>query len=266
MGSKLKLAVWKFSSCDGCQLTILDCEDEILSVLSEVTLAYFPEASSKALPPPYDLSLVEGSVTTAEQIAEIKRIRAESHILVSIGACATAGGIQALRNFTDISELQAAVYPNPQWIQTLAQSRPIADFVKVDYALYGCPISKQQLLELLGATLQKRRPQIRSTSVCYECKKGGLACLMVDAGQLCLGPMTQSGCGALCPRFKRPCFGCFGPRNDMKVASFEKHVLKAGIAPQAWQRLLKTYNAWAKPNQACISQKPSKADKGGRHE
>ena len=204
-----RLAVWKFASCDGCQLSLLDCEDELLAVAASVEIVYFPEATSVMAKGPYDLSLVEGSVTTEHDAKRIHQIRRESKLLVTIGACATAGGIQALRNFADINDYVAAVYASPQYIQTLATSTPISAHVKVDYELRGCPINKQQLLEVLAAFLAGRKPSISDESVCVECKQRGNVCVMVQ-GTPCLGPVTHAGCGAICPSYRR---GCYGWRN-----------------------------------------------------
>ena len=206
-----RLAVWKFASCDGCQLTLLDCQDELLALAEQVEIAHFPEASRADVEGPYDVSLVEGSVTTAHDAERIQQIRAESKTLITIGACATAGGVQALRNFADVAEFRAAVYARPEYVATLATSTPIASHVKVDFELRGCPIDKRQLLELLNALLTGRQPRIPAHSVCEECKRRGNTCVMVAHGTPCLGPVTQAGCGAICPAYNRGCYGCFGP-------------------------------------------------------
>ncbi|MGW7532522.1 NADH-quinone oxidoreductase subunit B family protein [Amycolatopsis sp. NPDC054798] len=205
------LAVWKFASCDGCQLTLLDCEDELLELAKQVRIAHFLEASSTVLPGPYDVSLVEGSVTTPGDLERIQHVRAVSKILVTIGACATAGGVQALRNFADVGEFASIVYAHPEYVETLATSTPISAHVPVDYELHGCPIDRGQLLGTITALLAGRRPDLPDTSVCTECKRRGLTCVLVAGGTPCLGPVTRAGCGALCPGVRRGCFGCFGP-------------------------------------------------------
>jgi len=241
---KPKLAVWKFASCDGCQLSLLDCEDELLTLADRVTIAHFPEASSAFVGGPYDLSLVEGSITTERDLAQVTEIRRVSHRLVTIGACATAGGIQALRNFGDIKEFLAAVYARPEYIETLATSTAVADHVAVDYELRGCPIDKGQLLEVLSAMLAGRRPAIRAHSVCLECKRRGTVCVWVARGEPCLGPVTHAGCGALCPAFDRGCYGCFGPMETPNAAAlagwWREHL---GATPALVARALRTYNA-----------------------
>ena len=209
--SRPTLAVWKFASCDGCQLTVLDCEDELLALAGEIEIAYFPEASRAMVEGPYDVSLVEGSITTESDAERIREVRRVSRTLVTIGACATAGGIQALRNFADVDEFVSIVYARPDYISTLATSTPIAAHVPVDFELRGCPIDKRQLLEVISAHLNHRAPRVRSHSVCIDCKRRGTVCVMVAHGTPCLGPVTHTGCGALCPAYDRGCYGCFGP-------------------------------------------------------
>jgi coenzyme F420-reducing hydrogenase gamma subunit len=243
--SNPKLAVWKFASCDGCQLSLLDAEDELLAVAGAITIANFPEASREVLPGPYQLSLVEGSVTTPHDAERIQQVRADSEFLVTIGACATAGGIQALRNWADVAEFTRSVYANPAFISTLDTSTAIADHVKVDFELRGCPISKEQLLEVVNAFLYGRRPQIPVYSVCVECKRRGTTCVMVADGTPCLGPVTQAGCGALCPAYNRGCYGCFGPAESANLAALVDEWGRLGADEPTLIRALRTYNAYA---------------------
>ncbi len=245
MTGRPRLAVWKFASCDGCQLSLLDCEDELLAVADAIEVSNFLEASSAVAPGPYDLSLVEGSVTTAEDAARIQEVRAQSRVLVTIGACATAGGIQALRNFQDVEEFRRAVYARPEYIRTLATSTAIGDHVPVDFELRGCPINKSQLLEVVGAFLQHRRPTVPTGSVCAECKRRGAVCVVVAQGTPCLGPVTQAGCGAICPAYHRGCYGCFGPQDTPNTAAWTRRIGELGLAPEAILRIYRTFNAGA---------------------
>ena len=219
MATRPKLAVFKFSSCDGCQLSLLDCEDDLLAVVGAVDVAYFLEATRATAPGPYDVTLVEGSVSTPHDVERIKEVRKQSKILISIGACATSGGIQALRNMADHDDLMRYVYANPQYISALDTSKPISDYVKVDFELRGCPISKHQLLELINATLNGRKPNIPNYSQCMECKREGTVCVMVAKGEPCMGPICHAGCGNLCPSTNRGCFGCFGPKETPNATS-----------------------------------------------
>jgi coenzyme F420-reducing hydrogenase gamma subunit len=244
---KPKLAVWKFASCDGCQLSLLDCEDELLAVAGAVEIAYFPEATRAVLKGPYDLSLVEGSITTPHDAERIQEVRRVSKALITIGACATAGGIQALRNFKDVKEFTAAVYARPEYIETLATSTPIADHVPVDFELRGCPINKTQLLEVLTAFLHGRKPNTPGHSVCIECKRRGTVCVMVAQGTPCLGPVTHSGCGAICPSYHRGCYGCFGPMETPNTHSLADRWAAMGVPGPDLVRAFRTFNAWAEP-------------------
>ncbi|MCB9758368.1 MAG: oxidoreductase [Alphaproteobacteria bacterium] len=239
------LAVWKFASCDGCQLSLLDCEDELLAVADAVHIASFPEATRAVSPGPYDVSLVEGSITTPHDAARIQEVRRQSRVLVTIGACATAGGIQALRNFADVEAFTRAVYARPDYIQTLKTSTPIAAHVKVDYELRGCPVNKHQLLEVLTALLAGRRPAIPSHSVCVECKLSGNVCVTVARGEPCLGPVTQAGCGALCPRFHRGCYGCFGPSDAPNPPAMSAVWRAHGATLADLRRAWRSFNAAA---------------------
>lgn len=216
--AKPKLSVWKFASCDGCQLSLLDCEDELLTISGELELAYFVEASRAMVRGPYDLTLVDGSITTPHDAELIQQVRRASKYLVAMGTCATSGGIQALRNFKDVKDFVAAVYARPEYIQALDTSTPIAAHVQVDYELNGCPINKRQLLEVIGAFLNGRAPMVPSHSVCLECKRRGNICVLV-LGTPCLGPVTHAGCGALCPTYHRGCYGCYGPKETPNPAS-----------------------------------------------
>ena len=242
-----RLAVWKFASCDGCQLTLLDCEDELLDVAANVEIAYFLEASRAVVEGPYDLSLVEGSVTTPEDAERIREVRAVSRRLVTIGACATSGGVQALRNFADVREYASIVYANPDYVSALDTSTPIAAHVPVDFELNGCPIDRGQLLEVLSAFLVGRRPQIPAHSVCVECKLRGNVCVMVAHGTPCLGPITHAGCGALCPSYHRGCYGCFGPMESPDAASLMRRYRDLGVPEVDIVRVLRTFNTWSAP-------------------
>ncbi|MCB0386865.1 MAG: hypothetical protein KDD43_15835, partial [Bdellovibrionales bacterium] len=211
-----------------------------------VEIAYFMEATSHAQAGPYDLSLVEGSISTPEQLDQIKEIRRESTLLVAIGACATSGGIQALRQFADIEAYKSTVYASPKHIKTLSSSSPVSDHVSVDFELQGCPISKEQLIEVLASFLNGKKPNIPNFSVCVECKIKGTVCLPVSQGRACLGPVTQAGCGALCPSYQRGCFGCFGPKELSQPEALTRFVRRHQQAGDLeWLHLLRNYQTGA---------------------
>jgi coenzyme F420-reducing hydrogenase gamma subunit len=242
---KPKVAVYKFASCDGCQLSILDAEDELLAVAGAIDIANFPEASRRVVKGPYDIGLVEGSVTTPHDVERIRQIRKDCGLLVTIGACATAGGIQALRNWKDVKQFTKTVYALPEHISTLDRSLPISSFVNVDYELRGCPVNKYQLIEVISATLQKRRPNISSYSVCVDCKLRGNVCVMVAHNEPCLGPVTHAGCGALCPAYNRGCYGCFGPMESHNTGALSARMKEIGMSQYDIMLAFRGYNAYA---------------------
>jgi sulfhydrogenase subunit delta len=242
MSGRPTLAVWKFASCDGCQLTLLDCEDELLLLAEQVQIATFAEASSAMVGGPYDVSLVEGSITTAHDEQRIREIRAQSTVLVAIGACATSGGIQALRNFADVAEFTSVVYAHPDYIETLATSTAASDHVTVDYEMRGCPIDRGQLLDTLAALLVGRKPKLPASTVCTECKRSGVACITVAEGIPCLGPVTHAGCGALCPRHHRGCYGCFGPAATPNMPAMIPLLRRDGMSGSDVDRVFSTFN------------------------
>ncbi len=259
------LAVWKFASCDGCQLTLLNCEDELLALAGEVRIAYFPEATRGVIDGPYDVSLVEGSVTTPEDLERIQEVRQLSRTLITIGACATSGGIQALRNFADVAEFRSVVYAHPEYLSTLSRSTPISAHVSVDFELRGCPVDKRQLLEVLAAAVQGRAPRIPSLSVCVECKRRGILCVTVAHGTPCLGPVTQAGCGALCPSFDRGCYGCFGPQDTPNTSGIADRLRELGMSGPEVMRVFRTFNAAAEPFRR-ESERHEPAQDPGAHE
>ncbi|MEZ6189069.1 MAG: oxidoreductase [Planctomycetota bacterium] len=255
MSDRPKLAVWKFASCDGCQLSVLDAS-ELFALAERLEISHFLEMTRAVVEGPYDVSLVEGSVTTAHDAQRIREVRARSRVLITIGACATAGGIQALRNFGGVDGFRQAVYARPEWIETLGTSTPIADHVPVDFELRGCPVNPRQLEEVLAAFLAGRKPAIPSYSVCVPCKRAGTVCVTVARGTPCLGPITQAGCGALCPRYHRGCYGCFGPSESPNTAALAARAQELGVQPPELVRLLRSFNALA----------PAFREESARHE
>jgi len=239
------VAVFKFASCDGCQLSLLDCEDELLMLPTLVDIAHFPEASSASVAGPYDVSLVEGSITTPEDEQRIQEVRAMSGILVTIGACATAGGIQSLKNWADHEDYLRCVYAHPEYISTLSTSTAIAEHVKVDYELRGCPVDRHQLLQVVRTLARGETPRLPNHSVCLDCKRRGTVCIEVAQGVPCIGPVTQAGCGAICPAWQRGCFGCFGPAAQANCEGLTAGFQELGHTPQSLLPLLRGFTAGA---------------------
>lgn len=242
---KPRVAVFKFASCDGCQLSLLDAEDDLLAIAGTIDIVEFPEATTRREPGPYDLGFVEGSITTPEDLVRIKEIREQCATLVTIGACATSGGIQALRNMADVGDYTSIVYAHPEYISTLATSTAVADHVPVDLQLYGCPVSKEQLVETITAVLAGRRPDLPRHSVCMECKARGTVCVLVSSGTPCLGPVVRAGCGAICPAYDRGCYGCFGPLESPNVPSLANAWDRAGVPGDVLIRALRGFTVGA---------------------
>jgi coenzyme F420-reducing hydrogenase gamma subunit len=243
MARRKSLAVWKFASCDGCQLAVLDGVDELLALAGAVDIAYFLEASKAKVEGPYDLSLVEGSITTEHDARRIREVRGASERVVTIGACATAGGIQGLRNDADADDFARAVYPRPEELAYLPSSTAIGQHVLVDFEVRGCPVNPRQVREVVGAYLAGRHPQISAASVCTDCKRRGLPCVMVAHGTPCLGPVTQAGCGALCPACARGCYGCYGPMEAPRTAALAAWWRELGVSEADIARAFRTFNA-----------------------
>ena len=244
---KPRLAVFKFASCDGCQLQFVNAEAELLTLARHVDVAYFPEVRSRELRGPYDIAFVEGSITTADDAQRIRRVREQSRYLVTIGACATAGGIQALRNWADIEDYKRAMYPSPEFVATLSTSTPISEHVRVDFEIWGCPIDTRQLLAVVRSLLSGAPPFLPSSSVCMECKRAGNVCVVVAHGEPCLGPVTRTGCGALCPRLHRGCYGCFGPVDDPNMPAFTALLHAQGLDPADAVQRLRGINGYVRP-------------------
>lgn len=250
-----RVGVVKFSSCDGCQLTILDLEDHLLAITEQFEIIEFAEATSNRSHGPFDVLLVEGSISTPDQAAEIVDLRRQATTLVAIGACATSGGIQALRNLGDHDAFRNAVYPRPEWIASLPQSHPVSEYVAVDAELFGCPISGAQVLELLTSLTVGRRPQLPDEAVCVECKRLGNPCILVAQGVACLGPVTRTGCGALCPTFGRGCYGCFGPRESANTGVLAEWFGGLGMTDAQVSREFAKFNVAAPAFRAVVEAK-----------
>lgn len=242
---KPRIGVFKFTSCDGCQLSILNMEDELLDLLELFDIAYFREASDKPLKGQFDIAIVEGSITTDWQRRDIVEIREKARHLITIGACATSGGLQALRNWASLSAYKNYIYPSPDVISTLSTSTPICDHVYVDYDLWGCPINKDALTETLTSFLIGKKPGIPKYSLCMECKRKGIPCILVSKAEPCIGPVTKAGCGAICMSFGRPCYGCFGPKEDANIDSLLRHFQKMGLTQKDCISLLDKMNTYA---------------------
>ena len=240
---KPRLSVFKFTSCDGCQLSILDMEKDLPDISRHFDIAYFLELRSRVSSDYYDIALVEGSVSTPEEILKIKAVRENSYYLVSIGACATSGGIQALKNLSSSERFKKQTYPNPEFIDTLEGSLPLSRYVHVDFELWGCPVSKEGIKEVLISFLRGKKPNIPTYSLCIECKRNRVPCVMVSKREPCMGPITKAGCGAICPSYGRGCYGCFGPSEDPNIDALKEIFSTLGLDKEDISLRLKSINS-----------------------
>lgn len=247
MVGKMKLAIVKLASCSGCQRVLLDLEEELpFLVENYLDVQYFLEATSRVGGGPYDLALIEGSVSVPEELEVVKEVREKSKVVATMGACATSGGIQALRNWASLGELSRAIYPNPEWIESLEKSTPVSEHIKVDYELKGCPVSRQELLDFIISMIVGKRPRIERNSLCVECKRKGNVCLLVAYKLPCMGPVTKAGCGALCPSYGRPCYSCFGPFEDINAESLKERFREIGLNNYEILNLFRGFTGYSK--------------------
>ncbi len=238
---KPKVAVYKFSSCDGCQLSLLNLEDDLLDLASAVDFSYFLEATRAVKPGPYDIGIVEGSITTPHEAERIKEVRSDCKFLIALGTCAAAGNIQSLRNFANADDYAKEIYQHPEFLSYLPTSTYIAEHVPVDLTVWGCPPNKFMVVEVIAALLAGRRPNVPPSPVCLECKRNGTVCVVVAQGIPCLGPAIHSGCGALCPANGRGCYGCFGPSSVSNFDSLVNTMTRWDRYPEETAKLLRSF-------------------------
>ncbi len=242
-----RLAVHKFSSCDGCQLALLNLGEDLLTLAELVDIRHFAEAGILGEDEPVDIAFVEGSISTVADMERIQSIRAQSKKLVTIGACATAGGLQALRNLADAKAWTAAVYAVPEYVATLDQVMPVSAVVPVDFELWGCPVNGRQVIATVRALLYGVAPIDVRDKICLECKRQQQVCVMVTQGAPCMGPVTRTGCGALCPTFGRACYGCYGPAENLNTHALGVRLQVLGLVGRDIAQRFETTTSQARP-------------------
>lgn len=234
-----RFAVHKFSSCDGCQLALLNLGDGLLELAERVDIVHFAEFGAVDEDADVDIALVEGSISTPHEIERIRAVRERSKYLVAIGACATSGGIQALRNLNDAPAWTRAVYAAPEFISVLDRVTPLSAQVRVDLELWGCPVNANQVIAAMHDLLAGVSHSPSRDKLCMECKRIGNACVVVTEGLPCMGPVTSTGCGVLCPRHGRDCYGCSGPAESPNVPSLAARLRALGLSkPEVARRFL----------------------------
>jgi len=239
---KPSVSIHKFSSCDGCQLAFLNLGEELLTLTRLVNIKHFAEAGFIDESAPVDIAFIEGSISTNQELLRVKTIRKASQYLITIGACATSGGIQALRNMHDANAWVEGIYASPEYIDSLETVSPIKDHVRVDFEIWGCPVSSEQVIEVIRSLLSGVTPADTTEKVCAQCKRLQVVCRMVANGEACLGPVTKAGCGAICPAFGRGCYACYGPSTDNNISSLTNRFQGLGLLPEEIAQKLLLFN------------------------
>lgn len=242
MNGKLKIGVFKLTSCSGCQMVLVHLEESLLEVLKYVELKYFRMVSDDDLPnEPLDVAIVEGAVTNEEEGIMIKKIRKMSRFLIAAGACAVTGGLNAIKNITPEGEVESTVYSSPEYVRS-GKAFGLNEYVNVDACLYGCPINGRELINTLMSLAILVPPYIPGITVCMECKMNDNECIFLTRGEPCLGPVTVGGCSALCPSNGVTCEGCRGVLKGTNPKSLELAWTNAGVSPDLIRLKLRKYS------------------------
>jgi len=224
---KPKVAIFDFGCCEGCQLQIVNLEEDILGVLGLVDVVAWREAVTGASDD-YDIALVEGSITMESEIPRLQAIREKAKVLVALGACAHLGGINCLKNYMDQKEVGRYVYGSKaKWFPSIP-ARPLSAVVSVDLAIPGCPVDRKELAEVIKAVALGKKPPIPNYAVCVECQRKENVCVF-DKGMTCLGPVTRAGCDAICPTYGDGCIGCRGLLDDVNTQSHKQVLQDHGL-------------------------------------
>ena len=226
---QLTVGIFGLTGCAGDQLTLLNCEEELLTIAEKVRMRSFNMASSRDDEGPVDVALVEGSVCQPEDLRMLRSIRERCRHLVALGTCAAFGGISAMDQRLDPEVLSEAVYGREGLQFEAMRAQPLSSFVEVDFLLPGCPVEKGQLLETISSLLKGAFPEILEQPVCTECRFKENVCIVIERGEVCCGALTRGGCGARCPTLDRPCGGCRGPVEDALFSAKVAFLRSRGI-------------------------------------
>jgi coenzyme F420-reducing hydrogenase gamma subunit len=262
---KPAIAVHKFASCSGCQLAFINMGEDLITLTEHVSIVHFPEAGQLGPNTSVDIAFIEGSVTTPEDVERLIEIRERSRYLVTLGACATSGGIQALKNNADADAWLKSVYAKPEYVESLSTSAAISKHVKVDFELWGCPVNVRQVTWVVRQLLNGVQPIDANEKVCAECKRQNTVCVLVSKGEACMGPVTRTGCGALCPSFGTACYACYGPAEALNTQSLGERFIGLGLQPGAIAQKFHMINNAADAFDAAGEQWASKQEKNNEY-
>lgn len=240
---KPKIAFLEFTSCEGCQLEVLNLTgEEILDLLSAVDIVNFREARTNRSDD-YDIAFVEGSISRESEIERLKKIREQAKVVVALGACASIGGVNCLKNHLPMDRALNIVYGDSAKYYDTIPTRPINAVIPVDYYIRGCPPQTSEFIKVTKALLLGKKPEIPAYPVCTECKMAGNICVF-ELGKTCLGPVTRAGCNAICVTSGRHCWGCRGLVDDPNTNSEEDILKKYGLTPEQVVEKFKIYNTY----------------------
>jgi sulfhydrogenase subunit delta len=229
---KHRLGVFKYSCCAGCEFQLLYFQKYILETFEHMEVVFLKMAQSGGIEEgPFDLALIEGAITQAEQADQLKRVRKNSRWLLPIGSCAVNGGVPTIKNHTPELQIEDRVYQDVTSIHSI-KAQPIDAYVQVDGYIKGCPIGQRDLIEATLSLVLGKKPSFFNYAVCVECKLKKNLCVLVERNEPCMGPVTNAGCGALCPSYGRACYGCWGPMEDANARALARQFEKMGLSPQ----------------------------------
>jgi len=238
--AKPKISFHDFTCCEGCQLQVLNCEDEMLDILGAVEIVQFREAIDDR-GEDYDIAFIEGAFSRESDRARLENIRKNAKIVVALGACATTGGLNVLKNFRGIEPAMKEVYGDKaSWYETSA-ALPIDAAIKVDVKIHGCPIPKQEFLEVVKSVLAGRKPQIPDYPVCVECKLRENVCLY-HKGEYCMGVVARAGCNAWCPSYGGRCYACRGLISDPNDKAAKDILAEKGLTLEKVMQEFRLFN------------------------
>ncbi len=241
---KPAIGIFSFTGCDGCQLELINREEILLDLAKEVDIIHFPLTQENNNDGPYDIAIVEGGITKKEDIQKIKDVREKSKCLIAIGSCAIYGGVPAMKNFLRDDEPELTVYSKTGFVDSIPAAG-IGKYVKVDFNLRGCPPNKDEFIEVVKQVLLGKTPKESSSPVCVECKQNKNPCFLLEK-EFCLGPLTYSGCDAICINNGVPCEGCRGPLDDANIAAEVKLLKTFGMTEEDVKEKARLFSATAK--------------------
>ncbi len=239
---KPRVAFFDFAGCEGDQLQVANLEEELLTLIGQVEVVSFREVM-KEHSDNYDIAFIEGSCTRLQDEDRLKQIRKNAKLVVAIGSCATIGGINCIRNYRDIDEVRKTVYGDKATLFDTYAARPIDAVIRVDAYVHGCPMTKDEFLQVVKSLLLGKKPEIPNYPVCVECKKNENICAF-ERDQYCVGTVTRAGCNSCCVNEGTICWGCRGLVDNPNKNAHEEVLVKYGLTVDDAIDKFKLYFGW----------------------